>query len=76
MGTEVLQVKEGSTAYTAEIRPNDIILEMDGEKITSFESFEVTLNKKTVNSYVNLIILRKNKRISVNCMVDNYPTAY
>lgn len=49
---------------------------MDGEKVTGFESFEIILNKRAVNSYVHLIILRKNKRISVNCMVDNYPAAY
>lgn len=69
-------MKESSTADTAEIKPNDIILEMDGDKITGYEAFELTLNNRAVHSYVHLIILRKNKRISVNCMVDNYPETY
>lgn len=75
-GTRVLQVKEDSVAATAGIKPEDIILEIDGEEIGGYESFERTLNKKNVNGNVTLTIERKNEKSQVNCFVDAYPVPY
>lgn len=75
-GTRILQVKEGSVAAAAGIKPEDIILEIDGEEIGGYESFERTLNKKSVNGNVTLTIERKNEKSQVNCLVDAYPVPY
>ena len=69
-GTKVLQVKEGSVAAAAGIKPEDIILEIDGEAIEGYESFERTLNKKNINGNVTLTIESKNEKSQVNCLVD------
>ncbi|MFJ8517156.1 SRPBCC domain-containing protein [Lysinibacillus xylanilyticus] len=76
IGTRVLQVKEGSVAEVAGIKPEDIILEIDGEEIEGYESFERTLNEKNVNSNVILTIVSKNEKSHVNCLVDTYPVPY
>lgn len=75
-GTRVLQVKEGSVAAAAGIKPEDIIVEIDGEEIGGYESFERTLNERTVNCSVALIIVRKSEKFRVNCLVDSYPVHY
>ncbi|MGE7948516.1 SRPBCC domain-containing protein [Lysinibacillus sp. NPDC093688] len=75
-GTRVLQVKEGSVAAAAGIKPEDIILEVDGEEVGGYESFERTLNKKNVNGNVTLTIESKNEKSQVNCLVDAYPVPY
>ena len=75
-GTKVLQVKEGSVAAAAGIKPEDIILEIDGEAIGGYESFERILNKKSVKGNVTLTIENKNEKSQVNCLVDAYPVPY
>jgi len=75
-GTRVLQVKEGSVAATAGLKPEDIIVEIDGEEIEGYKSFEKTLNEKTVHYSVNLTIVRKSERLRIDCLVDAYPVPY
>ncbi|MCU9612717.1 SRPBCC domain-containing protein [Caldibacillus lycopersici] len=75
-GTRVLKVKDDSVALKAGIKPEDIIVEVDGEEIDGYDSFERTLNNKTVNSIVTLTIIRNNEKIQLNCLVDAYPIAY
>ncbi|MGE7625389.1 SRPBCC domain-containing protein [Viridibacillus sp. NPDC096237] len=75
-GTRVLQVKEGSVAATAGIKPEDIIVGIDKEEIVGYKSFERTLNEKTVNDTVTLTIVRQSEKLLVNCLVDAYPVSY
>jgi len=75
-GTRVLQVKEGSVAEAAGIKPEDIIAEIDGEEIGGYESFERALNEKTVYSHIALTIERKSEKLLLNCLVDAYPVPY
>lgn len=75
-GTKVLQVKVGSAASAAGIKPGDIIVQMDGEEIRGYESFERTLNKKAVNRTVTLTLVRKKENLQVNCLVGAYPVPY
>ena len=75
-GTKVLHVKEGSVAADAGIKPDDIIIEMDGNEIEGYESFECTLNKSTVDSFVALTIVRQSEKLQINCLVDKYPVPY
>ncbi|MEH7388228.1 SRPBCC domain-containing protein [Bacillus sp. JJ1521] len=75
-GTRVLQVREGSVAAVAGIIPEDIIMEIDGEEIVDYETFERALNKKAVNRTVTLTVGRKNEKLMINCRVDAYPVSY
>lgn len=75
-GIRVLKVKEDSVAAAAGIKPEDIILEIDGEEIEGYESFERKLNEKNVNCNVTLTIESKNEKSWVNCLVDAYPVPY
>lgn len=75
-GTRVLQVKKDSVAAVAGIEPEDIIEEIDGEKITGYESFEKTINKKAINQNITLTIGRKSEKIYTKCRVDSYPVTY
>ena len=75
-GTRVLQVKKDSVAAVAGIEPEDIIEEIDGEKITGYESFEKAINKKAVNQNITLTIGRKNEKLYLKCIVDSYPVTY
>lgn len=75
-GTRVLHVKEGSVAAAAGIKQEDILIELDGEKIGGYESFERKLNNKSVNSSVALTLVRKGEKLYLNCIVDSYPVPY
>ncbi|MCH7322517.1 SRPBCC domain-containing protein [Solibacillus sp. MA9] len=75
-GIKVLQVKEGSVAAAAGIEPKDTILEMDGEEIEGYESFERILNEKDINSNVLLTIESNSEKVHVNCLVAAYPVPY
>ena len=75
-GTLVLQVKKDSAAAVAGVKPEDIIEELDGEEMTGYESFEITINKKDINQNVTLTIDRKNEKLTVNCVVEPYPVPY
>ncbi|MBG9452623.1 hypothetical protein ABE61_00595 [Lysinibacillus sphaericus] len=59
-------MKEGSVVAAAGIKPEDIILEIDGEGIGGYESIERTLNKKNINGNVMLTIVSKNEKSQVN----------
>lgn len=75
-GTKVVQVKEGTVAAIAGIKPDDVIVKMDGDEIDGYESFERTLNKKTSNGLVTLTIKRKTELLQIDCIVDKYPVPY
>ena len=75
-GTKVLQVKEGSVAEAAGIKPDDIIIEMDGNEIEGYDSFERTLNQSTVDCVVAMTIVRQSEQLQINCLLDRYPVPY
>ncbi|MEN2767845.1 SRPBCC domain-containing protein [Ornithinibacillus xuwenensis] len=75
-GTRVLQVKEGSTAAKAGILSNDVITELDGEKIDGYESFERSLNEKSIGNTVTIEVQRNQQKQQLNCVVEQYPVSY
>lgn len=75
-GIKVLHVNEDSVAAAAGIHKEDIIVELDGEKIDGYETFERALNQKSVNDSVALTLLRNGEKLYLNCIVDAYPVPY
>ncbi|MGY3718438.1 SRPBCC domain-containing protein [Sutcliffiella cohnii] len=75
-GTRVLHVKKGSVAEKAGIKPEDIIVELDGVEIDGYESLERKLNEREVGSSVVFTILRKNETFQLSCLLDSYPVPY
>jgi uncharacterized protein YndB with AHSA1/START domain len=75
-GTKVLQVNDGTVAATAGIKPDDVIVGIDADKIDGYESFERKLNTRNINSLVVLTIERESEVLRKDCIVDQYPVPY
>ncbi|GGA85177.1 SRPBCC domain-containing protein [Ornithinibacillus halotolerans] len=75
-GTKVQAVKEGTSADKAGLLPGDIIIKMDQDRVTGYQSFEQLLNAKDSSSTVTLTILRGKEEVSMECPLDAYPVPY
>ncbi len=64
---------KGSPAEKYGLKDKDIILEMDGEKITFQNSLSQIILKKSVGQNVNLKILRENRIINLNVILGSLP---
>ncbi|OON99536.1 MAG: hypothetical protein ATN35_12160 [Epulopiscium sp. Nele67-Bin004] len=65
VGVYIHGVIAGSSAEIAGIRANDIILEFDGEKVTSIEELKSLLQDRKVGEEIIIRILRGNERYNV-----------
>lgn len=65
-GVYVKEVVKGSGADAAGVKPTDIIIELDGNKITKFEDLTAILDKHKVGDVVSCKIQRGNNVIMVN----------
>lgn len=64
-GAYVQEVVEGSPAALAGIRPTDIIMDIDGEKIRVFDDLSDVIEKHKVGDKINCKIWRNDKIINV-----------
>lgn len=62
VGLFVAEVSDGSPAEAAGIQPNDIILELNGSKVTGESSIAQFMEKAKAGDAVEVVILRKGKR--------------
>lgn len=62
-----------SPAEKADLKDKDIILEIDGEKITYQNSLAQLILKKNVGQKVNLKILRENKTLNLSVILGSLP---
>ncbi|WP_042149485.1 SRPBCC domain-containing protein [Paucisalibacillus sp. EB02] len=76
IGSEVLTVKEGTSADKAGLQPGDIITNLDHNKVYGYESFERLLNLKDIKEIVILRVLRDKTEMEIKCLVEPYPVAY
>lgn len=60
-GIQITNVKEKSSAHNAGLRPGDIILEMDGERLTEFQDLVDRLREYNVGDTVPMRIYRPNR---------------
>ncbi|MGO5064488.1 PDZ domain-containing protein [Clostridium sporogenes] len=65
-GAYIAEVVQGSGAAAAGIRPTDIIVELDGKKVTKFEDLADILDNHKVGDVVKTKILRNSKYKEVN----------
>lgn len=69
-GVYVTEVVKGSGAAVSGIRPTDIIVELDGKKVTKFEDISETLDKHKVGDAVKVKVLRNTKSKEFNIILS------
>ncbi|MCR1934864.1 S1C family serine protease [Clostridium tepidum] len=69
-GVYVVEVVQGSGAAAAGIKPTDIIVELDGKKITKLEDLSEILDSHKVGDTVKVKILRNDKYKEVNIILS------
>lgn len=74
-GAYVMEVVAGSGAAAAGVKPTDIIIELDGQKVTKFDDLASILDKHKVGDAVSCKLLRNGKTISVNIILSELKQA-
>lgn len=69
-----LAVMPGSAADKAGLRENDIILEIDGERITGEQSFASRIRQYAVGDTITLTIMRAGEEQTVDVTLEQAPT--
>ncbi|MDR0269767.1 MAG: PDZ domain-containing protein [Paenibacillus sp.] len=75
-GSKVLSVKESSPASIAGVRPEDIILKVNSETISSYSDLEATIHKHRIGDQVTLTIWRAGDTLQLPCNIAPYPIPY
>jgi serine protease Do len=70
-GVEVMHVDEDSPASKAGLRVNDIILELNGQKVDEVEQFVKTIGDTAPGGKVDLTILRSGTKQNLSARVDS-----
>lgn len=70
-GVYVQEVVKGSGAAAAGIRPTDIIIELDGEKVTSFQDLLAITEKHKIGDMVKCKIWRNGNTIDVTITLSD-----
>ncbi len=69
-GVYVAQVVQGSGSAAAGIKPTDIIVELDGKKVTKFDDLADILDSHKVGDSVKVKVLRNDKYKEVNIILS------
>ena len=72
-GVQVVNVVPGDPADQAGIKPGDILLEFNGQKITDSEKFRYLVAKSKVGATVPVKIMRGNKTLTVKVTLVEQP---
>lgn len=75
VGVMVVEIVPGSSAELAGLQPKDIILEFDGQKISSMEELKSLLIKKQVGDTVSLKLVRGNEKHTIQVKLQEMPSA-
>ncbi len=69
-GTVIAEVEKNSPADKAELKANDIITAIDGEKVTDSASLKYILYKHSVGDTITLKVYRNGKDIDIKVKLD------
>ncbi|MGL4738764.1 MAG: S1C family serine protease [Cellulosilyticaceae bacterium] len=75
VGVMVVEVVPGSSAELAGLQPKDIILEFEGQKISTMEELKGLLIKKQVGDTISLKLVRGNVKHTVQVKLQEMPSA-
>jgi S1-C subfamily serine protease len=65
-GVEVVQVAEGSPAAAAGLRPEDLIVELDGETVADVADIQRLMVVEKIGAAVSLLVLREGRELSLS----------
>jgi Do/DeqQ family serine protease len=68
-GVVVTQVQPGSSAEKAGVKPGDVILDINGQPVTSNSGLSSTIGVMRVGSQVNIGLMRDGKPMTVNATI-------
>ncbi len=74
-GAIVAEIVKDSPADKAGLQSNDILLEMDGKKITSYDEFRNEVAMLAPDTKIQLQILRNNKKENITLTIGERPTS-
>ena len=64
-GVEIVEVVEGSPAHAAGIRPEDLMLEIDGQRVTSARDLQRLMLPEAIGKRIPITVFRDGKVIEV-----------
>jgi S1-C subfamily serine protease len=67
-GVHVFEVVPDTPAYNSEIRPGDIIVALDGKKISSIDDLHKHLNEGYINRPIEITLLRAGMKMQINAI--------
>lgn len=70
-GALVLQVLPKTPAAASSLRPGDVIVEMNGQKVTNTEQLQQVAAKSQVGEVLNLKVRRGNQVVSLSVSIGN-----
>ena len=73
-GALVTVVRPNSPASDAGVEPNDIIIEFNRHKVSTIRDLTRAVADTKIGTRVQMIVLRENKRVSLNVTVDRRET--
>jgi serine protease Do len=72
-GVLISDVLEGTPADKAGLESGDVVLEFNGKKVESMQSFRLQVSATTAGTTVKLNILRDGKTKNINVKIGEYP---
>jgi serine protease Do len=73
-GVIISDVMPGTTAFSAGLRPGDLVLTLDGKRMENGRQFRINLYTRGVGDQVNLEILRGDQRLTLRVAVAERET--
>ena len=55
----------GGPAFKAGIKPDDIIIEMEGSRIESLRDLRQVISKKTIGDTVQVVVVRGREKVNI-----------
>ncbi|MGI9240627.1 MAG: S1C family serine protease [Verrucomicrobiales bacterium] len=74
-GVTISRVERRSPAYTAGLKPGDVITHIDGEEVASRAGFRKTVAGRSPQDQLNFTILRRSKELQVQVTLGRRPTS-